>query len=71
MTSNTILDAEVIRLDLQREQSNKINGAKLLFEICEFLGRFVCYPGQVRLLLDKRVEVAVTFALTTGAVRSA
>jgi hypothetical protein len=27
--------------------------------------------GQVRLLLDKRVEVAVTFALTTGAVRSA
>ena len=28
-------------------------------------------PGQVRLLLDKRVEVAVTFALTTGAVRSA
>jgi len=46
MTSNTILDAEVIRLDLQREQSNKIGGAKLLFEICEFLGRFVCYPNE-------------------------
>jgi hypothetical protein len=46
MTSNTILDAEVIRLDLQREQSNKIDGAMLLFEICEFLGRFVCYPNE-------------------------
>jgi hypothetical protein len=46
MTSNTVLDAEVIRLDLQREQSNKIDGAKLLFEISEFLGRFVCYPNE-------------------------
>jgi hypothetical protein len=46
MTSNTILDGEVIHLDLQREQSNKIDGAKLLFEICEFLGRFVCYPNE-------------------------
>ena len=28
-------------------------------------------PGQVRLVLDKRVGDAVTFALTIGAVRSA
>jgi hypothetical protein len=28
-------------------------------------------PGQVRVLLDKRVGDAVTFAFTTGAVRSA
>jgi hypothetical protein len=46
MTSNTILDAEVIRLDLQREQSNKIDGARLLFEVSEFLGRFIAYPNQ-------------------------
>jgi hypothetical protein len=46
MTSNTVPDAEVIHLDLQREQSNKIDGAKLLFEISEFLGRFVCYPNE-------------------------
>src|SRR5262245_50997543 len=46
MTSNTILDAEVIRLDSQSEQSIKRDGAELLFEVCEFLGRFVSYPNK-------------------------
>jgi hypothetical protein len=35
----------------------------------ETIGRAV--DGQVRLLLDKRVGDAVTFAFTAGAVRSA
>ena len=44
MTSNANLDRQIIHLDRQHEQSN--DGAELLFEICEFLGRFVCYPNE-------------------------
>lgn len=36
---NAELDAQVIHLDLQNEQANK-DGAKLLFDVSEFLGRF-------------------------------
>jgi hypothetical protein len=43
---NAELDAQVIRLDRQREQANEIAGAELLFDISEFLGRFISYPGD-------------------------
>jgi hypothetical protein len=42
---NVDLDAQVIRLDLQQEQASK-DGAKLLFDISEFLGRFIAYPNE-------------------------
>jgi len=46
MTSNANLDGQIIHFDRQREQSREIDGAELLFEICDFLGRFVCYPNE-------------------------
>jgi hypothetical protein len=46
MTSNANLDGQIIHFDRQREQSSEIDGAELLFEICDFLGRFVCYPNE-------------------------
>jgi hypothetical protein len=46
MSNNANLDRQIIHLDRQREQSYEIDGAHLLFEICEFLGRFVCYPSE-------------------------
>jgi hypothetical protein len=45
---NPELDAQIIRLDQQREQpqSQDIDGAPLLFEVSEFLGRFISYPSE-------------------------
>jgi Protein of unknown function (DUF3631) len=42
---NAELDAQVIRLDLQHEEARK-DGAKLLGDVCAFLGRFIAYPSE-------------------------
>jgi hypothetical protein len=45
--ANAHLDAEVIRLDLQREQPTIVpDGTKLLNDVCAFLGRFIAYPSE-------------------------
>jgi Protein of unknown function (DUF3631) len=43
MKSNAALDAEIVELDRRDKQ---IDGAALLFEVSEFLGRFIAYPNQ-------------------------
>jgi Protein of unknown function (DUF3631) len=43
MKTNAALDAEIAEMDRRREQ---IDGAALLFEVSEFLGRFIAYPSE-------------------------
>jgi hypothetical protein len=45
--SNIELDAEIIRIESQREQPQPTtDGAQLLFDVAAFLGRFIAYPAE-------------------------
>jgi Protein of unknown function (DUF3631) len=45
--SNIELDAEIIRIESQREQPPPTtDGARLLFDVAAFLGRFIAYPAE-------------------------
>jgi hypothetical protein len=45
--SNIELDAEIIRIESQREQPPPTtDGAQLLFDVAAFLGRFIAYPAE-------------------------
>jgi hypothetical protein len=46
-TINNALDAQIIKLEAKLErQTVEADGAKLFFDVSEFLGRFIAYPSE-------------------------
>jgi hypothetical protein len=44
---NSVLDAQIIELDARREQPViEADGSRVLFDVSEFLGRFIAYPSD-------------------------